>query len=220
MAIMSSASSRPAAAARPDAGKKAGPGLKAAQSLAKQKALEKRAKKYKLPLGELAIFTQQLASLLVAGLPLVQCLEALQDQTEDDCFRIIIRDVRQDISSGNSFSSAVKKFPNAFNNLFVSMVEAGEASGGLAEILGKVASYFESTVKLTKKVKSAMTYPIAVIGLAIALVNVLLIFVIPVFAAMFADFGAKLPAPTQFLIDLSNFLKHWWWAIGAGLGGV
>ncbi len=187
--------------------------VKAAQALAKQKSLEKKAKTYKLPLGELALFTQQLASLLTAGLPLVQCLEALQDQTEDPIFRIVIRDVRLDISQGNSFSSAVKKFPKSFNTLFVSMVEAGEASGGLAEILGKVASYFESTVKLTKKVKSAMTYPIAVIGLAIALVNVLLIFVIPVFAAMFADFGAKLPAPTQFLIDLSNFLRSWWWAI-------
>ncbi|MEI7552626.1 MAG: type II secretion system F family protein [Verrucomicrobiota bacterium] len=180
------------------------------------KALEKKAKKYNLPMGELAIFTQQLASLLTAGLPLVQCLEALQDQTEDQCFRIVIRDVRADISSGNSFSSAVRKFPQSFNTLFVSMVEAGEASGGLAEILMKVAGYFEATVKLTKKVKSAMTYPIAVIGLAVALVNVLLIFVIPVFAAMFADFGAKLPAPTQFLIDLSNFMKKWWWAIGLG----
>ena len=145
----------------------------------------------------------------------MQCLEALQDQTEDPYFRVVIRDVRLDISSGNSFSSAVRKFPNSFNNLFISMVEAGEASGGLAEILMKVAGYFESTVKLTKKVKSAMTYPIAVIGLALALVNVLLIFVIPVFAAMFADFGAKLPAPTQFLIDLSNFMKKWWWLIGA-----
>jgi len=191
----------------------------AAQALAKQKSLEKKAKKYKLPMGELALFTQQLASLLMAGLPLVQCLEALQDQTEDACFRIVIRDVRADISQGNSFSSAVRKFPNAFNTLFVSMVEAGEASGGLAEILGKVAGYFESTVKLTKKVKSAMTYPIAVIGLAIALVNVLLIFVIPVFAAMFKDFGAQLPAPTQFLIDLSNFLKEWWWAIGMATYG-
>ncbi len=190
--------------------------MKAAQALAKQKALEKKAKTYKLPLGELAMFTQQLASLLTAGLPLVQCLEALQDQTEDPVFRIVIRDVRVDISQGNSFSSAVRKFPNSFNTLFVSMVEAGEASGGLAEILGKVAGYFESTVKLTKKVKSAMTYPIAVIGLAIALVNVLLIFVIPVFAEMFQDFGAKLPAPTQFLIDLSAFLKAWWWAIAAG----
>ena len=193
--------------------------VRTAQALAKQKSLERKAKHYKLPLGELAIFTQQIASLLTAGLPLVQCLEALQDQTEDQVFRIIIRDVRNDISSGNSFSAAVKRFPNAFNNLFISMVEAGEASGALAEILGKVASYFEATVKLTKKVKSAMTYPIAVISLAVILVNVLLIFVIPVFAAMFADFGAKLPAPTQFLIDLSDFLKHnIHWLILGGIG--
>lgn len=207
MATITPASSGSATAARQKASKGAKPSFTQAQALAKQKALEKKAKKYKLPLGELAVFTQQLASLLTAGLPLVQCLEALQDQTEDPVFRIIIRDVRNDISSGNSFSSAVKKFPNAFNTLFISMIEAGEASGGLAEILGKVASYFEASVKLTKKVKSAMTYPIAVIGLAVALVNVLLIFVIPVFAAMFDDFGAKLPAPTQFLIDLSDFLK-------------
>lgn len=205
MAILSSASS--VQTLRQDGLQRKGSNVKVAQSLAKQKALEKKAKKYKLPLGELAIFTQQLASLLTAGLPLVQCLEALQDQTEDPCFRIIIRDVRNEISAGNSFSTAVKLFPNAFNTLFVSMVEAGEASGGLAEILGKVAGYFESTVRLTKKVKSAMTYPIAVIALSVALVMVLLIFVIPVFAAMFADFGAKLPAPTQMLIDVSNFLK-------------
>jgi type IV pilus assembly protein PilC len=188
--------------------------------MAKLKAAEKKAKTYKLDLGELSIFTSQLASLLQAGLPLVSCLEALQDQTEDQVFRIVIRDVRNDISTGTSFSAAVKKFPRAFPNLFISMVEAGEASGGLAEILGKVAGYFESTVKLTKKVKSAMTYPVAVIGLAVALVNVLLIFVIPVFAAMFADFGAKLPAPTQMLIDLSDFMKAWWWAVGGAAYGV
>ncbi len=215
MALISSASSGQSQSARLDpAAQKKGANVKAAQALAKQKSLEKKAKTYKLPMGELALFTQQIASLLAAGLPLVQCLEALQDQTEDPCFRIVIRDVRGDISQGNSFSAAVKKFPNSFNTLFVSMVEAGEASGGLSEILMKVAGYFESTVKLTKKVKSAMTYPIAVIGLALALVNVLLIFVIPVFADMFKDFGAKLPAPTQFLIDLSNFMKTWWWAIG------
>ena len=201
----------------PNAPTKSG-GVKSAQMLAKQKSLERKAKNYKLPLQELAIFTQQLASLLTAGLPLVQSLEALQDQTEDPVFRIIIRDVRLDISSGNSFSSAVKKFPRAFNSLFISMVEAGEASGALSEILSKVAGYFESSVKLAKKVKSAMTYPIAVIGLAIALVNVLLIFVIPVFAEMFADFGSKLPAPTQMLIDVSNFLKYnfHWVALGVG----
>lgn len=183
------------------------PTIGASQALAKQKAFERKAKNYKLPLGELALFTQQLASLLSAGLPLVQCLEALQEQTEDKVFSVIIRDVRIEISQGSSFSNAVKLYPRAFNSLFVSMVEAGEASGALAEILTKVAGYFEASVKLSKKVKSAMTYPIAVIGLAIALVNVLLIFVIPVFADMFADFGAKLPAPTQMLIDLSDFLK-------------
>ncbi len=206
--------------ATPPAAAKSKSSVNAAQALAKQKSLEKKAKGYKLGLGELALFTSQLASLLQAGLPLVSCLEALQDQTEDQVFRIIIRDVRNDISSGTSFSGAVKRFPKAFNSLFISMVEAGEASGGLAEILGKVAGYFESTVKLTKKVKSAMTYPIAVIGLAVALVNVLLIFVIPVFAAMFADFGAKLPAPTQMLIDLSNFMRAWWWALGLGAYGI
>jgi len=188
--------------------------------MARQKALEKKAKSYKLGLGELSIFTGQLASLLQAGLPLVTCLEALQDQTEDEVFRIVIRDVRNDISTGTSFSASVKKFPNSFNALFISMVEAGEASGGLAEILGKVASYFESTVKLTKKVKSAMTYPIAVIGLAVALINVLLIFVIPVFAEMFSGFGAKLPLPTQLLIDTSDFMKHYWWAIGLVVYGI
>lgn len=177
------------------------------QALAKQKAVEKRAKNYKLKLQDLAVFTQQLASMLEAGLPLVNALEALQEQTENPVFQVIIRDVRGDIAAGNSFSDSVKKYPNSFPPLFISMVEAGEASGGLAEILGKVALYFESTVKLVKKVKSAMTYPIAVIGLAIILVNVLLIFVIPVFAEMFADFGAELPAPTQALIDLSNWLK-------------
>jgi type IV pilus assembly protein PilC len=197
----SSASSR---ATQPQAKKT---DFRAAQNLAKQRSYEKKAKNYRLPLGELAIFTQQIASLLNAGLPLVQCLEALQDQTEDPVFRVVIREVRADISSGNSFSAAVKKYPRSFNTLFISMVEAGEASGALAEILTKVASYFESTVKLTKKVKSAMTYPIAVIGLAIALVNVLLIFVIPVFAELFASVGKDLPMPTQMLIDTSHFLR-------------
>ncbi len=166
------------------------------------------------------MFTQQLSSLLTAGLPLVQCLEALQDQTPDPVFAIIIREVRVDISAGNAFSAAVKKFPRAFNTLFISMVEAGEASGALSEILAKVAGYFEASVKLSKKVKSAMVYPIAVIGLAVILVNVLLIFVIPVFASMFADFGAKLPAPTQLLIDVSNFLRHYFWLVALIVGGL
>ena len=179
------------------------------QQLAKQKAYEKQAKKKRIKLDELCVFTNQLASMLEAGLPLVSALEALQEQTDNPVFQIIIRNVRTDVSSGTAFSDAVKKFPNAFPNLFISMVEAGEASGGLAGILAKVAVYSENTVALMKKVKGAMTYPVSVIVLAVGLVNVLLVFVIPVFADMFADFGAELPAPTQFLIDLSNFLKSY-----------
>lgn len=190
------------------------------QRLAKEKSYEKKAKRHKIKLDALAVFTQQLASMLEAGLPLVSSLEALQDQTEDPVFRIIIREVRNEVSQGNNFSASCAKYPRAFNNLFISMVEAGEASGGLAEILGKVAEYFESTAKLIKKVKSAMTYPVAVIGLAVILVNVLLIFVIPVFADMFADFGKELPAPTQALIDLSDWLKaNVFYVIGAGYVG-
>ena len=179
------------------------------QKLAKIKAYEKQAKKKRIKLEQLAIFTQQLASMLEAGLPLVSALEALQEQSEHPVFQIIIREVKNDVSSGTSFSDATRKFNNAFPNLFISMVEAGEASGGLADILGKVAVYFEDSVKLAKQVKGAMTYPICVIVLAVALVNVLLVFVIPVFAEMFADFGQELPKPTQMLIDLSDFLKSY-----------
>lgn len=202
MAFLST-SAQPATA-RPGAKKQS---FRESQMLAKQRGYEKKAKTYKVKLGDLTVFTQQLASMLDAGLPLVAALEALQDQTENPVFRIIVREVRNDIASGTAFSEAVAKFPKAFNNLFISMVEAGEASGGLPSILGKTASYFESTLKLQKKVKSALTYPVAVIALSIVLVNVLLIFVIPVFAEMFEDFGSALPTPTQMLIDVSAFLK-------------
>ncbi|WOO40939.1 type II secretion system F family protein [Rubellicoccus peritrichatus] len=209
----------------PTAGGKKKPSFAESQRLAKQKSYEKSAKRKKIKLDALTVFTQQISSMLQAGLPLVGALEALQDQTEDPVFKIIIRDVRNDIAGGTAFSDAVRKFPKAFPNLFISMVEAGEASGALADIMGKVALYFEDSLKLIKKVKSAMTYPIAVIGLAVILVNVLLIFVIPVFSEMFADFGAELPKPTQLLIDLSDFLKSYiifliaggvaaWWALG------
>ncbi len=210
MAIVTSSSAPSVGRSRASSGAgKKKVGFWEGQRLAKQKAYEKQAHKKKIKLDSLTVFTQQLASMLEAGLPLVSGLEALEEQTEDPVFRIIIREVRTDVSSGTAFSDAARKFPNAFPNLFVSMVEAGEASGGLAPILAKVAVYFESTLALQKKVKSALTYPVAVIGLAIALVNVLLIFVIPVFAEMFESFGQDLPAPTQLLIDFSNFLKSY-----------
>ena len=173
------------------------------QAIAKQKAYERAAHKKKIKLAEVCAFTQQLSSMLQAGLPLVSALEALMDQVENPVFKVVVREVRNDISGGTSFSQAVRKFPNAFPNLFISMVEAGEASGALADIMGKVAEYFESSLKLQKKVKSAMTYPVSVITMACGLVSILLIKVIPVFEEMFSSFNAKLPAPTQFLIDHS-----------------
>ena len=184
-------------------------GFAEGQRLAKQKSYEKQAKRKKVKLVELTVFTQQLAAMLEAGLPLVGALEALEEQTENPVFQIIIRNVKNDVSAGRSFSEACAEYPRAFPNLFVSMVEAGEASGSLAEILDKTSSYFEETVKLIKQVKGALVYPAVVIGLAVILVNVLLVFVIPVFAEMFNDFGAELPKPTQFLIGLSAFLKSY-----------
>jgi type IV pilus assembly protein PilC len=195
-------------------------GFAEGQRLAKQKAYEKQAKRKKVKLTELTVFTQQLAAMLEAGLPLVGALEALQEQTENPVFQIIIRNVKNEVSAGRAFSEACADYPRAFPNLFVSMVEAGEASGGLAEILDKTSSYFEETVKLIKQVKGALVYPAVVITLAIVLVNVLLVFVIPVFAEMFNDFGADLPKPTQFLIGLSSFLKSYIIFIILGIVGA
>jgi type IV pilus assembly protein PilC len=190
------------------------------QRLAKKKSYEKQAKRKKVNLVELTVFTQQLAAMLEAGLPLVGALEALEEQTENPVFQVIIRNVKNDVSAGRAFSEACAEYPRAFPNLFVSMVEAGEASGGLAEILDKTSSYFEETVKLIKQVKGALVYPAVVIGLAVILVNVLLVFVIPVFAEMFNDFGAELPKPTQFLIGLSDFLKSYIILLIIGLFGI
>ena len=173
----------------------------------KQRAIEKKSQKKHIPLADLAIFAQQLASMLEAGLPLVNAMGALEEQMENLFLKAIIRDVRSDVASGNTLSKALKKYPNAFPRLFVSMVEAGEASGTLGEIMGKIAVYIQETVNLNKKVKGALTYPVVVIGLALSLIVVLMIFVIPVFSQMFADFGSELPGPTLFLIGISNFLK-------------
>jgi type IV pilus assembly protein PilC len=180
---------------------------KAAEQAAKSKYYEKKAKNSSIKLEVLTMFTQQLSAMLEAGLPLVNTLEALMEQIEDPIFKVIVKEVRNDIASGTPFSEAVRKWPRVFPNIFCSLVEAGEASGSLAEMLNKVAGYFEASLKLQKKVKSAMTYPIAVVSLAVILVNVLIIFVVPVFAEMFGSFGKELPGPTQMLIDMANFMR-------------
>lgn len=177
------------------------------QRLAKQKVYEKKAPKKKIKLQELTIFTQQLSAMLEAGITLVSALEAIQEQTQNPYFQVIIRNVRNEVSAGRTLSEACADYPNAFPKMFVSMIQAGEASGNLAEILEKTSVYFEETVKLVKRVKSAMTYPAVVIIIAIVLVIVMLTVVIPVFADMFAEFDQALPKPTQILIGVSSFMK-------------
>ena len=177
------------------------------QRLAKQKAYEKKAPKKKIKLQELTVFTQQLAAMLEAGITLVDALEAIQEQTQNPIFQIIIRNVKNEVSAGRTLSEACADYPRAFPKMFVSMVQAGEASGNLAEILEKVSTYFEETVKLVKQVKGAMTYPAIVVSIAIVLVIIMLTVVIPVFAGMFEEFDQELPKPTQILIGVSSFMQ-------------
>ena len=185
---------------------------------------EKVAKKGKtaggsVALADLVMFTRQLATMIDAGLAMVQCLQALADQTSNKVMRDVIRDVCTRVEGGDNFSSALHKHPKVFDRLYVCMVDAGEKGGLLAEILARLATYLENTARLRKKVKSAMMYPTAVTVIAIGITTFLLIKVVPVFAEIFSGFGAKLPAPTQFLIDLSNVVKKYFVYIILAVGG-
>src|SRR6476660_7445755 len=174
---------------------------------------EKVAKKGKtaggsVALADLVMFTRQLATMIDAGLAMVQSLQALADQTSNKVMRDVIRDVCTRVEGGDNFSAALHKHPKVFDRLYVCMVDAGEKGGLLAEILARLATYLENTARLRKKVKSAMMYPTAVTIIAIGITIFLLVKVVPVFGEIFSGFGAKLPAPTQFLIDVSDWLKH------------
>jgi len=163
------------------------------------------------------LFTRQLATMVDAGIPLVGALTALYescDPVKQKNMREVIGDVTSRVQSGESFHESISHHPRVFNHLYTSMVKAGEAGGLLAEILDRLAGFLEASARLTKKVKSALTYPIAVISLAFIITTFLIVKVVPVFADMFSSFGKKLPAPTQFLIDLSEFVQgNWWWLI-------
>jgi type IV pilus assembly protein PilC len=173
----------------------------------------------KVALSDLVIFTRQLATMIDAGLAMVQSLQALAEQTTNKVMRDIIKDVCTRVESGDSFSEALQKHPKAFDKLYFSMVSAGEKGGLLAEILARLATYLENTARLRKKVKTSMMYPVVVSVVAVLITIFLLVKVVPVFGDIFSSFGAKLPAPTQFLIDLSNFFKKWIILIVLGMGG-
>jgi len=163
----------------------------------------------KVALIDLVIFTRQLATMIDAGLAMVQSLQALAEQTTNKVMRDIIKDVCTRVEGGDSFSDALQKHPKAFNRLYVCMVAAGEKGGLLAEILARLATYLENSNRLRKKVKSAMMYPTVVTVVAILITIFLLIKVVPVFGEIFASFGAELPGPTQALINISNFVKRY-----------
>src|SRR6266852_8876006 len=157
-------------------------------------------------LADLVGFTRQLATMIDAGLAMVQCLQALAEQTTNKVMRDVIKDITTRVEGGDSFSEALQKHPKVFNRLYTCMVAAGEKGGLLAEILARLAVYLENAAKLRRKVKSAMMYPTVVTVVAILITIFLLIKVVPVFGEIFKGFGAALPAPTQYLVNLSQFV--------------
>jgi len=175
----------------------------------------------KVALADLVIFTRQLATMVDAGLAMVQSLQALADQTTNKVMRDVIKDVCTRVEGGDSFSEALQKHPKAFNRLYVCMVGAGEKGGLLAEILARLAVYLENSARLRKKVKSALMYPTVVSIVAVLITTFLLVKVVPVFGEIFKSFNSALPAPTQYLINLSQFVQHYILLILiGGAGGI
>jgi type IV pilus assembly protein PilC len=173
----------------------------------------------RVALAELVVFTRQLATMIDAGLAMVQSLQALAEQTTNKIMRDVIRDVCARVESGDSFSEALQKHPKAFSRLYVCMVGAGEKGGLLAEILARLATYLENSARLRKKVKSAMMYPTVVTIVAIFITVFLLIKVVPVFGEIFTSFNATLPTPTLYLIKISDFVKRYIFLIALAGGG-
>lgn len=181
---------------------------------------EKKSKGGSIPTKDKVVFTRQFSTMIDAGLPLVQSLDILSSQQPNKVFKEVLYQVKADVEQGSTLAESLKKHPKVFDDLYVGLVAAGEMGGMLDQILNRLASYMEKTEKLVKRVKGAMTYPIVVIGIAVVVVAVILIFVIPVFQKMFADFGGELPAPTQFVINLSNALKKYGIFMAIGLFGI
>src|SRR2546426_9667350 len=161
---------------------------------------------------DLAIFTRQFATMISAGLPLVQCLDILARQASKPSFGHVISEVTRDVEAGSTLSDALGKHRKVFDDLFRNMVAAGEAGGVLDEILMRLATYIEKADALKRKIQSAMVYPVVVLTVALGATAFMLIFIIPTFAKMFSDFGGELPLPTQIVLVMSNLLQHFWWA--------
>jgi type IV pilus assembly protein PilC len=174
----------------------------------------------KVSTKDLVVFTRQFATMIDSGLPLVQCLDILSGQQENRTFKDILVKVKESVESGSTFADALAKHPKAFDQLYVNLVAAGEVGGILDTILNRLAAYIEKAMKLTKQVKGAMVYPITIMTIAMVVVGVILVFVIPTFSKMFADFGGELPMPTKIVIAISDFLTKYIIVIIGAMFGI
>ncbi len=172
-------------------------------------------------LRDLSVFNRQLSVMFNAGLPITQGLGILATQQKNPYFQKVLLEVRKDVEGGGNFSNSLKKHPKIFNELYCSMIQAGEASGNLDTILMRLSEYIENSAKLAGKVKSAMSYPIIVLVIAIVLTSVIMIKVVPVFAEMFKNLGATLPLPTKIVMDISDFMQgNFFFLVGGGVALV
>ncbi|MBS0660482.1 MAG: type II secretion system F family protein [Verrucomicrobia bacterium] len=184
-------------------------------SIQQKSAASKKKKITMVKDADLVMFTRQLATMVDAGIPLVQAMTALYDTADPKRqagLRSVIGDITSRVQGGESFNQSLAKHPFVFNRLYVSMVKAGEAGGLLAEILDRLAGFLEASARLKKKIKSAMVYPVVVISIAVLITIFLIVKVVPVFADVFKDFGKPLPGPTQMLVDFSEMCREYWWA--------
>ena len=194
-------------------------------SLRRQGILVTRVKKRRMSGGravkqkDIAIFTRQLATMMKAGVPLLQAFDIVARGSPNPKLTRLLTDIRSDVETGTSLSASFRKHPMYFDALYCNLVEAGEAGGILEALLDRLAIYQEKTLEIKRKIKSALMYPIAVIVVAFVVLTVIMIFVIPAFKDVFRSFGADLPAPTLAVIAMSEFFVKWWWAIFGFLGG-
>ncbi|VGO20080.1 type II secretion system F family protein [Pontiella sulfatireligans] len=174
----------------------------------------------KIRLKELPMFTRQVSAMLSAGMPLVQTLTAMEQQTDEKSFKAVINGIRTRVEGGSMYSEALASYPTIFDSLYISMMRAGEVGGILPDTCSRVAMFLESSNKLRAKVKSAMMYPTVVIVVSLVLSTALIMFVLPVFVGMFADFGADLPGLTQALLDFSHLLTQYWYIAGSIVAAI
>src|SRR5437870_460860 len=173
----------------------------------------------KIGTKDISVFTRQLATMMKAGVPLLQAFDIVGRGNANPSVTKLLNDIRTDVETGTSLSAAFRKYPMQFNNLYCNLVEAGEAAGILESLLDRLAIYMEKTEALKSKIKSALMYPISVIVVAFVVVAVIMIFVIPAFKSVFSSFGADLPAPTLLVIAISEFFVAYWWLIFGSIGG-